>query len=172
MRVVIQRVLRASVTVVDGLTAGGAPTDMTDATEGKAHETEVGRIGPGLMVLIGVAPDDTLETATRMAARIAGLRIFSDDNGRMNRDVRDGGGAVLAISQFTLLADTRRGRRPSFMGAAPPAQGEEIYEAVVARLHDLGLTVRTGRFGAHMRVDLVNDGPVTIILDEWLVVSG
>ncbi len=166
MRVVIQRVRRAAVTVVDGLNVDGAPTDMTDAAEGEAHETEVGRIGLGLMALIGIAPDDTLETATRMAARIAGLRIFSDDSGRMNRDVRDSGGAVLAISQFTLLADTRRGRRPSFAGAAPPAQGEEIYGAVVARLRDLGLTVRIGRFGAHMRVDLVNDGPVTIILDE------
>jgi len=165
VRVVIQRVRRASVTVVDGLNMDGAPTDMTDA-EGEAHETEVGRIGPGLLTLIGVAPDDTLETETRMAARIAGLRIFSDDNGRMNRDVHDIGGAVLAISQFTLLADTRRGRRPSFTGAAPAAQGEEIYGAVVAHLRDLGLTVQTGRFGVHMRVDLVNDGPVTIILDE------
>jgi len=166
VRVVIQRVRRAAVTVVGGLTVDGAPTDMTDNTEGEVHETEVGRIGPGLMVLIGVAPDDTLETATRMAARIAGLRIFSDDNGRMNRDVRHVGGAVLAISQFTLLADTRGGCRPSFTGAAPPAQGEELYGAVIARLRDLSLTVQTGRFGAHMRVDLINDGPVTIILDE------
>ncbi len=166
MRVVIQRVRRASVTVVDGLTTGGAPADDANADEEEAHETEVGHIGPGLAVLIGVAPDDTLETAARMAERIAGLRIFSDDHGRMNRDVRDVGGAVLAISQFTLLADTRRGRRPSFMGAAPPTQGERLYEAVVARLRDLALTVQTGRFGAHMRVDLVNDGPVTIILDE------
>jgi D-tyrosyl-tRNA(Tyr) deacylase len=97
------------------------------------------------------------------------LRIFPDDEGKLNRDVREARGEILAISQFTLLADVRKGRRPSFVGAAPPEQGELLYDAVVRDLRQAGLTVRTGRFGAHMHVEILNDGPVTIILDtaEW-----
>ena len=152
MRAVVQRVARSAVSVVEG-----------------DDEREAGRIGFGLTVLIGVAAGDTQAEARRLAEKIAGLRIFPDDEGKLNRDVREAGGEILAISQFTLLADARKGRRPSFAGAAPPEQGEPLYDAVVQHLRHTGLTVRTGRFGAHMHVEIVNDGPVTIILDtaEW-----
>ena len=152
MRAVVQRVARSAVSVVEG-----------------DDEREVGRIGPGLMVLIGVAAGDTEAEARRLAEKIAGLRIFPDDEGKLNRDVREAGGEILAISQFTLLADTRKGRRPSFVAAAPPEQGELLYDAVVRHLRQGGLTVHSGRFGAHMHVEILNDGPVTIILDtaEW-----
>jgi D-tyrosyl-tRNA(Tyr) deacylase len=148
MRAVIQRVARSSVRVVEGGT-----------------EREVGRIGRGLAVLIGVAEGDAEADARRLAEKIAGLRIFPDDAGKLNLDVREVGGEILAISQFTLLADTRKGRRPSFVAAARPETGQPLYEAVVAHLRSAGLTVHTGVFGAHMRVDILNDGPVTIILD-------
>jgi D-tyrosyl-tRNA(Tyr) deacylase len=124
-----------------------------------------GQTGPGLLVLLGVAPTDTAQTARALAAKIAKLRIFGDDTGRMNRSVVDTGGGVLSISQFTLYADTRAGNRPSFVGAAPPAQARELYGAFNAALRDLGLTVGEGRFGEHMVIDLSNDGPVTITLD-------
>ena len=152
MRAVVQRVARSAVNVVEG-----------------DEEREVGRIGPGLTVLIGVATDDTEADARRLAEKVAGLRIFPDDEGKLNRDVREAGGEILAISQFTLLGDARKGRRPSFVGAAPPEQGELLYEAVVRHLRQAGLTVRSGRFGTHMHVEILNDGPVTIILDtaEW-----
>jgi D-aminoacyl-tRNA deacylase len=152
MRAVVQRVARSAVSVVEG-----------------DDEREVGHIGSGLTVLIGVAAEDTEAQARRLAEKIAGLRIFPDDEGKLNRDVREAGGEILAISQFTLLADTRKGRRPSFVGAAPPEHGELLYDAVVRHLRQGGLTVRTGRFGAHMHVEILNDGPVTIILDtaEW-----
>jgi D-aminoacyl-tRNA deacylase len=152
MRAVIQRVARSSVSVID---------------DGATRE--VGRIGTGLTVLIGVAAGDTAAEARRLAEKIAGLRIFPDAAGKLNRDVREAGGAILAISQFTLLADTRKGRRPSFVGAAPAEIGAPLYEAVVAHLRDAGLTVHTGVFGAHMHVEILNDGPVTIVLDtaEW-----
>ena len=152
MKAVVQRVTRAAVSVVEG-----------------DEEREVGRIGPGLTVLIGVAAGDTQVEARRLAEKIAGLRIFPDDEGKLNRDVHEAGGAILAISQFTLLADARKGRRPSFIGAAPPEQGEMLYEAVVRHLRQAGLLVHTGRFGTHMHVEILNDGPVTFILDtaEW-----
>ena len=152
MRAVVQRVARSAVSVVEG-----------------EQEYEVARIGRGLTVLIGVAAGDTEAEARRIAEKIAGLRIFPDDEGKLNRDVREAGGEILTISQFTLIADTRKGRRPSFVGAARPEHGESLYEAVIAHLRAAGLTVRTGRFGAHMRVDILNDGPVTILLDtaEW-----
>ncbi len=148
MKAVIQRVARSSVSVVEG--------DVV---------REISRIGHGLTVLIGVATTDTLAEARRLADKIAGLRIFDDAEGKLNLDVREVGGEVLAISQFTLLADARKGRRPSFIRAARPEAGEPLYEAVVSYLRAAGLTVRTGRFGAHMHVDILNDGPVTILLD-------
>lgn len=155
MKAVVQRVSRAAVYVVDGEQAPDA---------GPGHE--VGRIGPGLLILVAVAQGDTSADAEHLADRIASLRVFADSDGRMNHDVHESGGAVLAVSQFTLLADTRRGRRPSFSGAASPREAEPVYQALVARLRARGLTVSTGQFGAHMRVELVNDGPVTVLLDE------
>jgi D-tyrosyl-tRNA(Tyr) deacylase len=124
----------------------------------------VGAIGPGLLVLLGVEPADDEAALTGLAGKIARLRIFADDAGQMNRSVLDTGGAVLAVSQFTLLADTRKGNRPSFIGAAPPEHAEPLYEAFVEALRRLGVEVATGRFGRSMEVALVNDGPVTIVI--------
>lgn len=128
--------------------------------------TTIGRIGPGLVVLLGVAPADDDATAEAMARRIGQLRIFRDDAGRTNRSLLDTGGAALVISQFTLYADTSRGRRPGFGGAAAPDVAERVYEAFVAALGGLGVEVATGRFGAEMAVELVNDGPFTVWLDS------
>ena len=125
----------------------------------------VGEIGPGLVVLVGVGPADTEAVADALAQRIAELRIFRDDDGRTNRSLLEAGGAALVVSQFTLYADTRRGRRPGFTGAAPPEQAERLYQRFAAALEGLGVTVATGRFGAEMAVELVNDGPFTIWLD-------
>jgi len=153
MRAVIQRVRRASVVVGD--------------------ET-VGAVGAGWLVLLGVAPADTAAEAVWLADKVAHLRAFEDDAGKMNRSVLDVGGGVLVVSQFTLLGDTRKGRRPSFTGAAPPAVAEPLYERFAAELRAVGLPVATGRFGADMRVELVNDGPVTFVLEsgQWAVGSG
>ncbi|AFD25288.1 D-aminoacyl-tRNA deacylase [Deinococcus gobiensis] len=145
MRAVVQRVTRATCTV-----------------EGRV----TGETGPGLLVLLGVAPGDTAGTARALAGRVARLRIFGDDAGKMNRSVQDIGGGVLSVSQFTLFADTRRGNRPSFTGAAPPDQARTLYAEFNAALRDLGLPVGEGVFGAHMVLDLTNDGPVTITLEE------
>jgi D-tyrosyl-tRNA(Tyr) deacylase len=125
----------------------------------------LGRVSAGLCVLLGVAGTDTEAQAVKMAARLAKLRIFPDEEGRFDRSVRDVGGQILLVSQFTLIADTSAGNRPSFSGAARPEQAEPLYERVAAELRALGLDVATGRFGAHMQVELVNDGPVTIVLD-------
>jgi D-aminoacyl-tRNA deacylase len=144
VRAVVQRVQRAEVRV------GGEV---------------VGAIGPGLCALVGVTHDDDDTRAERLAARLAALRIFDDGEGRMNRSVRDVGGAVLVVSQFTLCADTRKGNRPSFLGAAGPEQAEPLVERVVAALRAEGLSVATGRFRSEMAVELVNDGPVTILLE-------
>jgi D-tyrosyl-tRNA(Tyr) deacylase len=145
MRAVCQRVSRASVTV----------------------DTEiVGQIGYGWLVLLGVGPHDDEATAARMADKIVGLRIFEDEAGKMNRSVMDIGGAVLVVSQFTLYADTSRGRRPGFTGAAPPAIAEPLVRRVAGLIRQRGLTVATGQFGAHMIVELVNDGPITIVLTD------
>ena len=129
----------------------------------------IAQIGPGLLALVAAGHGDGDAEAARLAAKIARLRVFGDDQGRMNRSVTDTGGSVLCVSQFTLYADVRRGNRPGFTDAAPPDQAERLVERVVAELEALGLAVATGRFGAHMRVALVNDGPVTIWLDtaEW-----
>jgi D-tyrosyl-tRNA(Tyr) deacylase len=144
MRAVVQRVSGARV-VVDG--------------------EVVGEIGAGLCVLLGVGREDGEAEASRLAGRVARLRIFENEDGRFDRSLLDVGGATLVISQFTLIADTEKGNRPSFSGAAPPEQAEPLYEAFCAALRELGVEVATGRFGARMAVDLVNDGPVTIVLD-------
>ena len=143
MKAVVQRVSSARV-VVDGEAAGS--------------------IGRGLCVLLGVARDDGEEDAERLAGRVARLRIFENDDGRFDRSLLDVGGEALVVSQFTLIADTDKGNRPSFSDAAPPEQAEPLYEAFGAALRELGLVVATGRFGAQMAVELVNDGPVTIVL--------
>ena len=145
MRAVLQRVTRASVTV-DG--------------------EVVGRIGPGLLALVGARTGDTPDDAAWLADRIAGLRIFNDEAGKMNLSVRDTGGAVLVVSQFTLYADTSRGRRPSFVDAAAPEVASPLVDSVVDGLRTAGLHVETGVFGAMMDVELLNGGPVTIVLDS------
>ena len=145
MRVVLQRVSRASVSV-DG--------------------EIVGAIGGGLLVLIGVAEGDTEDAARHLARKCAEMRVFSDAQGRFNLSLIDTGGETLVVSQFTLLADVRRGRRPSFAAAAAPEVAEQIVEAFAEAVRDLGVCVETGRFGARMQVELVNEGPVTIIVDS------
>jgi D-tyrosyl-tRNA(Tyr) deacylase len=144
VRAVVQRVRQASVTV-DGET--------------------VGAIGPGLLALVGVTHDDDPAAATKLAGKVAHLRVVDDDAGVMNRSVLDAGGEVLVVSQFTLYGDTSRGRRPSWIAAARPEHAEPLVEAVVDELRRLGLTVATGRFRTDMQVALVNDGPVTIIVE-------
>lgn len=125
----------------------------------------VGEIGPGLLVLVcAVAGDDDARPAV-LAAKVAKLRVFRDEAGKMNRSLKDVGGAALVVSQFTLAADTSRGNRPGFSGAADPATGERLYEAFAQAMRDEGVPVATGRFGADMAVSLVNDGPVTIMVD-------
>jgi D-aminoacyl-tRNA deacylase len=128
---------------------------------------EVGSIGRGLLVLLGVARGDEAAAAARLAAKVARLRVFEDDDGRFDRSLADVAGATLVVSQFTLLGDTRRGRgtRPDFSAAAPRHEAEPLYEAFVEALRGEGVPVETGVFGARMRVELVNDGPVTIILE-------
>jgi D-aminoacyl-tRNA deacylase len=124
-----------------------------------------GAIGPGLLLLVGVAEGDSGAEADRLAGRIARLRIFAGEDGRFDRSLLDTRGAALVVSEFTLIADTARGNRPSFSGAARPEQAEPLYERFCASLRDLGVPVETGEFGAGMEVELVNDGPVTIVLD-------
>jgi D-tyrosyl-tRNA(Tyr) deacylase len=145
MRAVVQRVSRASVTV------GGEIT---------------GEIGPGLLVLLGVSSGDSEKEVDYLADKIANLRIFADDNDKMNLSLLDTGGGLLAVSQFTLYGDCRKGRRPSYNDAAPPELAQRLYTYFVERLKKIGLTVATGRFQAMMAVELVNDGPVTILLDS------
>ncbi|MBP1904892.1 D-tyrosyl-tRNA(Tyr) deacylase [Paenibacillus turicensis] len=125
----------------------------------------VGSIQQGLVLLVGITHDDTLQDAQYLAEKISGLRIFSDEEGKMNRSVLDCGGAVLSISQFTLYGDVRKGKRPNFMAAAKPDHAEPLYEQFNNLLREKGLAVETGVFGADMDVSLVNDGPVTLVLD-------
>ncbi len=125
----------------------------------------IGEIGAGLCLLVGVAPDDTDADVDWMAEKIANLRIFGDEEGKMNRSLLDMRGEALAISQFTLYADCRKGRRPSFTGAASPALGDALYRAFVEALGRMNIKVETGEFGAEMKVEIVNEGPVTIIVD-------
>lgn len=127
----------------------------------------VSEIGPGLLLLIGVAAGDTPEAADWLARRISGLRVFADADGRMNLSVMETGGAVLAVSQFTLLGETRKGNRPSFVEAASPEEAEPIFDHLCERLRETGVReVKTGVFGAMMEVDLANDGPVTLVLER------
>ncbi|MFQ6754059.1 D-aminoacyl-tRNA deacylase [Cereibacter sphaeroides] len=145
MRALIQRVSEASVTV-----------------EGEC----LGEIGPGLLILVCAMQGDGEAQASALAARIAKLRIFKDEAGKMNRSVRDTGGAALVVSQFTLAADTSRGNRPGFSAAAPPADGERLYRHFAAEIAACGIPTATGRFGADMKVRLLNDGPVTIWMES------
>ncbi len=137
---------------------------------GSAHvrvdDAEVGRIGPGLLVFVGVGKEDGSEDVDYMVGKIRNLRIFEDGDGRMNRSVVEVGGELLIVSQFTLYGDCRRGRRPSFDSAAPPDQARDLYDQLVNTLRASGLKVEAGRFQAMMDVELVNDGPVTILLDS------
>jgi len=153
MRAVVQRVSRAKVTVTQ--TSGGSISDWTS-----------GEIGQGLLVLLAVGHEDTEADAVYLAEKIAGLRIFEDELGKMNRSALEVGGSVLAVSQFTLYGDVRRGKRPSFDAAAPPDQALRLYEFFVQRIQNAGLRCETGRFQETMQVELVNDGPVTILLDS------
>jgi D-aminoacyl-tRNA deacylase len=137
----------------------------TTGAEVRADGDAIATIGAGLVILLGVGPDDDDETADDLARKAAGLRIFRDEDGRTNRSLLDIGGDALVVSQFTLYADTRRGRRPGFTGGARPELAERLYLRFVDALRTLGLTVATGRFGAEMAVRLVNDGPFTIWLD-------
>ena len=146
MRIVLQRVKKASVTVGD---------------------ERISEIGIGLLLLVGVAQGDGEAEADWLAVKVAGLRIMGDKEGKMNLSVRDVGGEVLAVSQFTLLADTRKGKRPSFVHAAPPEEAEAVFDLFCKRLRESGVdSVKTGPFGAMMDVALVNDGPVTIVLER------
>ena len=131
----------------------------------RARVTPGGEIGAGLCILLGVARADGEEEAARLAGKVVRLRVFPDDDGRLDRSVLDVVGEALVVSQFTLIADTTKGNRPSFADAAPPDEAEVLYERFCAELRALGLTVETGVFGARMEVELVNDGPVTIVLD-------
>lgn len=144
MRALIQRVREASVTVNGQI---------------------IGQIGPGVLILICAMQGDTEAQADQLAAKISKLRIFRDEAGKMNRSLKDSGGAALVVSQFTLAADTSRGNRPGFSNAAPPAEGERLYEYFARQLATQGITVDTGQFGADMAVALINDGPVTIWMD-------
>ena len=137
---------------------------ISEARVATGGET-VGRSGPGLLILVCAMPGDTDETARALAAKVSKLRIFHDDEGRMNLSVVQTGGSALVVSQFTLAADTSRGNRPGFSGAARPPEAEELYLAFAQHLRDQGIASETGRFGADMKVSLVNDGPVTIWLD-------
>jgi len=145
MRAVVQRVSRAQVTVEGAVT---------------------GQIGLGLLVLLGVGREDSEADAVYLAGKICGLRIFEDDQGKMNRSLQEVGGAVLAVSQFTLYGDVRRGKRPSFDDAAPPEKARQLYEFFVEEIRRTGLRCETGRFQEMMHVELVNEGPVTILLDS------
>jgi D-aminoacyl-tRNA deacylase len=131
----------------------------------RARVTPGGEIGHGLCILLGVADSDGVEAARRLAGKIARLRIFPDDEGRFDRSVLDVDGSALVVSQFTLLADTAKGNRPSFAGAAPPEEAEPLYERFCDELRTLGVPIETGVFGAKMEVELVNDGPVTLVLE-------
>jgi D-tyrosyl-tRNA(Tyr) deacylase len=128
--------------------------------------TEVGRIGPGLCVLVGVAAGDTEKDIDYLVAKLARLRIFADEAGKFNLSLLDIKGELLLVSQFTLLADARHGRRPGFTDAAPPGQAERLFKLFVEKARATGLKVATGRFQAYMRVEIINDGPVTIMLDS------
>jgi D-tyrosyl-tRNA(Tyr) deacylase len=145
MRVVLQRVKHGRVSVKEGVLA---------------------EIGPGLVILVGIGPQDGEEQARFLAGKIAQLRIFEDQDGKMNRSLLDIGGGAIVVSQFTLYADTRKGRRPSFTDAAPPQIAQPLVERFASFLNEMGIPTQTGQFGAHMLVEIANDGPVTIIMER------
>ena len=145
MRVVLQRVKRCRVTVSGEIS---------------------GEIGAGILTFLGVGPEDSNEDVRYLAEKTVHLRIFPDDSGKMNRSLLDIGGGMLIVSQFTLFGDCRKGRRPAFTGAAPPEKAENLYHAFIEEIEKFGVTTSTGRFGAMMDVDIVNDGPVTLLLDS------
>jgi D-aminoacyl-tRNA deacylase len=145
LRAVVQRVSRAQVSVGDEI---------------------VGKIGSGLLVLLGVGKSDTVADADYLAAKITGLRVFEDENGKMNLSLVDTDGAILAVSQFTLYGDVRKGKRPSFDDAAPPQLANDLYQHFVQKIRDAGIPCEAGRFQTMMKVELVNNGPVTILLDS------
>jgi D-tyrosyl-tRNA(Tyr) deacylase len=146
MRVVVQRVSHASVSVARSV---------------------VGQIEDGMLVFVGIGPDDTANELTQMVDKLVGLRIFSDDQGKMNRSLLDNHGEMLVVSQFTLWGNCRKGRRPSFVDAAPPEIAEPLYEQFAMEAAKHGIRVATGVFGADMQVTIVNDGPVTLVLESW-----
>jgi len=158
MRALVQRVTSAEVTVVG---ADGSGPDGSDGSD-----TVVGTIGAGLCVFVGVTHDDTAEVAAKVAEKLWHLRVFDDERGVMNRSAADVGAELLVVSQFTLYGDTTAGRRPSWIAAARPEQAEPLVDHVVATLRGLGATVATGRFRTEMRVALVNDGPVTVLVER------
>jgi D-tyrosyl-tRNA(Tyr) deacylase len=145
MRALIQRVIRAEVRV---------------------DEKIQGVIGPGMLVLLGVAANDTAKDADYLAGKLIHLRIFSDDDGKMNRSALDSNAAFLVVSQFTLYGDTRKGRRPAFDAAAPPERARELYEYFTRKIRESGLETQTGVFQAHMQIELINDGPVTFLVES------
>lgn len=145
MRAVFQRVTRAKVTV-DGQV--------------------ISSIGPGALILLAVGKEDTEKDVAYMAEKLVGLRVFSDEEGKMNKSLLDMGGEAIVVSQFTLYGDVKKGKRPGFDGAAPPEMGDRLYQQVVARMRELGVPTGTGVFGAHMEVELCNDGPVTILISS------
>jgi D-tyrosyl-tRNA(Tyr) deacylase len=151
MKIVMQRVTRASVY----LTA-----------EDSENRREIACIGPGMVVLVGIGRNDDAKSLVKVANRLIALRVFPDESGKMNLDIQQYGGAILAVSQFTLLADVSRGRRPGFSDAAPPEIARPLFEGFVRQLETTGVAVATGKFGADMDVELCNDGPVTIIFDD------
>jgi D-aminoacyl-tRNA deacylase len=142
-----------------------AVVQRVSGARARVGEETGGEIGPGLCVLLGVGRGDSADEAARLAEKVARLRIFENDEGRFDRSLLDVGGEALVVSQFTLIADTAKGNRPSFTDAAPPEDAEPVYEAFCEALRDLGVDVSTGVFGAHMSVELANDGPVTIVLE-------
>jgi D-tyrosyl-tRNA(Tyr) deacylase len=146
LKIVLQRVKHASVSVAD---------------------EQISEVGPGLLLLVGIARGDDEAEAKWLVEKVTGLRVFADDKGKMNLDVREAGGEILAVSQFTLLADTRKGKRPSFVEAAPPEEAEMLFDYFCDKLREAGVaSLETGSFGAMMDVALVNDGPVTIVLER------
>ncbi|MEZ5358677.1 MAG: D-aminoacyl-tRNA deacylase [Candidatus Zixiibacteriota bacterium] len=151
MKMVLQRVAKSQVTVFNDSRPDGVVT---------------GKIDRGLTLLVGFKIGDSVESAAKLAKKVVELRIFEDDEGKMNRSITDIGGGLLVISQFTLYGDTRKGRRPSFTGTMPPQEAEEMYQHFVTLLKNSGLTVATGVFGAKMEVEIINDGPVTFILED------
>jgi D-tyrosyl-tRNA(Tyr) deacylase len=166
VKAVLQRVSSASVSI-DGKVVGSlAPVTLTTSDHAESKAVNMYQRARGLMILLGVAQGDSEKESTYIAQKIVDMRIFSDENGKMNRSLIDIGGSVLVVSQFTLFADWRSGRRPGFTGAAAPVDGKRLYEHFVSELKRLGVPVQTGEFGADMEISFVNDGPVTLILEH------